>query len=331
MRRFKTFVLESTQRYTSVRDIENAISSHIKNTEILNPVFKDLVTQAKRVFANDARVGRDLVLGNTRNNRDDNDISELYYAWPTDSFSGLKKFSKLLEKIKNKSQYKQTYIAGKKLLSIWQPIADDLNKLKGMTVKVAQKRAEQKQKDQIIQQKKYSDASILLKIFEVHHNEYIKRAEQQAQEFIKQRLDVLKKADWDLNKVAPVPNSRLSREEYMKAKHKRDLYTSITTAKNNSRRPGDPDTREPKQSMIARYIDNAKKEADESYRSFIQKMINKIGKPVIDAKLTGNIWTNATLTVTTNDGETQVWQTRMIINFSKYQRMFNQFPTRRKQ
>ena len=59
-------------------------------------------------------------------------------------------------------------------------------------------------------------------------------------------------------------------------------------------------------------------------------MITKIGKPVTNAKMAGNIWTNAVLTVTTNDGEEQVWNTKMILNFSKYQKMFNQFPSRRK-
>jgi hypothetical protein len=73
-----------------------------------------------------------------------------------------------------------------------------------------------------------------------------------------------------------------------------------------------------------------KKGAEDAYRDFMEKMIQKIGKPVVDAKMTGNIWTNAVLTVTTDDNEEQVWHTQMILNFSKYQKMFNQFPSRRK-
>jgi len=80
---------------------------------------------------------------------------------------------------------------------------------------------------------------------------------------------------------------------------------------------------------VNRYVELSVKGAEESYRQFIRKMIAKIGKPVIDAKLTGNIWTNAKLEVTTSEGESKVWNTKMIINFSKYQQMFNQFPTRR--
>jgi len=82
--------------------------------------------------------------------------------------------------------------------------------------------------------------------------------------------------------------------------------------------------------MIDRYIEMNKQGAEDAYRNFMEKMIQKIGKPVVDAKMTGNIWTNAVLTVNTDDGEEQVWHTQMILNFSKYQKMFNQFPSRRK-
>jgi hypothetical protein len=81
--------------------------------------------------------------------------------------------------------------------------------------------------------------------------------------------------------------------------------------------------------MINRYIELNVKGAEEAYRNFMAKMIQKIGRPVVDAKMTGNIWTNAVLHVTTNDGEKQTWNTQMILNISKYQKMFNQFPTRK--
>jgi hypothetical protein len=73
----------------------------------------------------------------------------------------------------------------------------------------------------------------------------------------------------------------------------------------------------------------SKKGAEDAYRDFMEKMIQKIGKPVVDATMTGSIWTNAVLHVTTDDGEEQSWKTQMILNFSKYQKMFNQFPSRR--
>jgi hypothetical protein len=154
-------------------------------------------------------------------------------------------------------------------------------------------------------------------------------AKTRATEFINNKLDALKKVDWHIDKVAPRPNSNYGYgTDYKTAAAKRSLYTSITTSK--SSRVGGSDVVEPNRPAIERYIDNAVKGAEESYRNFMAKMIQKIGKPVMDAKMTGNIWTNATLHVTTNDGEEQVWNTKMILNFSKYQTMFNQFPSRRK-
>jgi hypothetical protein len=161
-------------------------------------------------------------------------------------------------------------------------------------------------------------------------NEYIAMAEKRAKDFVDDKLETLKKHDMDLNKVAPMPNSRMGASEYKTAQAKRDLYRSITKSTKNSIRQGEPDIREPNKAMIDRYIEMNKKGAEDAYRNFMEKMIQKIGKPVVDAKMKGNIWTNAILTVTTDDNEEQVWHTQMILNFSKYQKMFNQFPSRRK-
>jgi hypothetical protein len=140
---------------------------------------------------------------------------------------------------------------------------------------------------------------------------------------------VLKSAGWDLEKVAPrVKNG--SSEDYKMAEAKRALYTAITKEKSSNRKPSEPDIREPNQAMINHYIKQNVQAAEDDYRAFMQKMIDKIGKPVVKAKMTGSIWTNALITVETNDGEEQAWNTQMIINFSKYQKMFNQFPSRRK-
>ena len=159
--------------------------------------------------------------------------------------------------------------------------------------------------------------------------EYKDMAEKRAREFINDKLEALKKVGWDINKVAPRPNSNYGYgSDYKTASAKRSLYTSITISK--SQRIGAPDIVEPNRPAIERYVKMNVQSAEDAYRGFMAKMIQKIGKPVVDAKMTGNIWTNAVLTVTTNDGEQQVWNTNMIINFSKYQTMFNQFPSRRK-
>lgn len=46
-------------------------------------------------------------------------------------------------------------------------------------------------------------------------------------------------------------------------------------------------------------------------------------------KEAGSPWIDSTITIKTNDNEVNVWHTKMIINQSKYGKLFNQFPTRK--
>lgn len=327
MKSFRTYVTEA--RMTTVGEITDAIANHKKAGEILNPDYQTLVSQTRRVFKSDTIPVRDLILKHMHAGNRTPELEDLYYSWPDDSFVSLNKAGKLITKIKD-SKLKDVVTASNEVVKKWSPIADDLKTLKGKIVKVTQKRAEAKQAAQQIMSRKKVSSEPLIKILESHLEEYKSMARNRATEFIDSKLDILKKADWHLNKVAPAPNTTQHGygDEYKTASAKRSLYTSITTPK--ARRSGEPDIVEPNRVAIKRYIDNAVNMAEISYRGFMEKMIEKIGKPVVDAGMTGRIWDNALLTVTTDDGEKQVWHTQMIINFSKYQRMFNQFPTRRK-
>ena len=336
MKTFNQFVAESKIRMTTLREIVAAIAVHKKAGEIVNPVYQDLVNQAKRVFRSDAEQGRKMILtvmhaGDGSQNRD-HDISDLYYAWPNDSFQGLGKFEKTLLKVEkmNKKNMGPVIKAGKDLIADWKPVAEDLKDLKGKVVKITAKREQAKQAAAKEMGAKFNDSSSLIKVLESHLDEYKAMAKQRAEEFVENKLDYLSKHDWDLNKA--VPRAVGYGTDYTMAQNQRSLYTSITKSKGNSysSRPGDPEFREPDQQKIDRYVKNSVEDAEASYREFMAKMIMKIGKPVVDAVMTGNIWMDAVLTVTTNDGEQQVWNTKMIVNFSKYQRMFNQFPSRRK-
>jgi hypothetical protein len=238
----------------------------------------------------------------------------------------LNKAGRGLTKLKD-AKFKDVITAGNDVVKKWAPVAADLKALKGMVVKATQKRAEAKQAASTAMGKKFADSSSLIKIFESHLQEYKDMAEKRAKEFVQDRLNFLKKHDWDLDKAVPRTKNY---SDYKAVEQRRSILTSITKSKGSTRRYGEPDIREPDQVMIDRYVEMNVRGAEDAYRSFMQKMIEKIGKPVVDAKMTGNIWTNAVLTVTTDDGEEQVWNTKMILNFSKYQKMFNQFPSRRK-
>jgi hypothetical protein len=327
MKSFRTYVTEA--RLTTVGDITATIAGHKKAGEILNPDYQDLVGQTRRVFGGETRQVRDLILKHMHAGNRTPELEDLYYSWPDDSFVSLNKAARLIAKVKG-PKFKDVVKGGNELVKKWSPIANDLKALKDKIVKVTQKRAEAKQAAQQVMSAKKVSSEPLIRILESHLEEYKSMARNRATEFINSKLDILKKADWHLNKVAPPPNTAQYGygDEYKAASAKRSLYTSITTAK--PRRVGEPDVVEPNRVAIKRYIDNAVNLAEISYRNFMEKMIEKIGKPVVDADMTGRIWDNAILTVTTDDGEKQVWHTQMIINFSKYQRMFNQFPTRRK-
>ena len=109
----------------------------------------------------------------------------------------------------------------------------------------------------------------------------------------------------------------------------RVLYIQLTTFDGATQAYNGPNLRKRYPQSEERFINNSIKKAEEKYLLFILKMESKINKEIIKAAIDGTIWTNALITVETVDGEIQVWKTKMIINFSKYNKMFNQFPTRR--
>lgn len=327
---FSNYLLENI-RYNTLEEIKSAISAYKKAGEIANPEYQNLKNRAQRVFGEDARKVEDLTLKIIHGGDKSQEVSDLYWTLPHDSFQGLKKFQKQLDKsAKNSdSNVKQIVEAGRQLLSRWAPIAEDIAFLKDKVVKITAKREQAKAVKTKELENKFNDSVPLIKILESHLKEYKEATAKRAEEFIQEKLKILQNADWDLNKVAPRPKSHYGGRTYKEDAAKRALYQTITKAKNEYVSSDKEDIRIVNQEGVKRYIDLSVKGAEESYRQFMQKMINKIGKPVIDAVMTGNIWTNASLKVTTSDGETQVWNTKMIVNFSKYQTMFNQFPTRR--
>jgi hypothetical protein len=88
--------------------------------------------------------------------------------------------------------------------------------------------------------------------------------------------------------------------------------------------------RKPSEAKLEKYVKANVDAAHQDYMAWVNKMTKKIGKGVKRAHISGSPWTGSTLDVTTNDGEEQIWTTHMIINYSKYNKAFNQFPSRRK-
>lgn len=329
MKSFAQYLNENI-RVSTRQEVEDVLSMFKKEGEILNPQFQDLTSQVRRIFGKESEAAKKTVFQELIA-RGDMDVTEVYYDWPSDSFVSLNKFERGINKLASKTSpdVQKIVAAARPLIQYWKPIANDLKDLKGKVVKVTAKREQKKAEAEVVLKQKFSDSSSLIKVLEAHLNEYKQAAHNRAKEFIDTKIQALHKADNDLTKLAPQPTSMMSHAAYQTAQAKRYFYLSIVDAPVSTRR-GEPEIVKVNQEKVKHYIDQAVSEAEASYRAFMQKMIEKIGKTVIDAHMTGSIWVGATLTVKTIDGETQVWETKMILNFSKYQKMFNQFPSRRK-
>lgn len=157
----------------------------------------------------------------------------------------------------------------------------------------------------------------------------VDRARTEATKLIERLLKKLAENGWDLNLVAPVPRSSLSRQDYIRARSTRDLYQSITTHTQTSRRPSEPDIRARSADAESRFIQESVKDAAFQYDLFVAKLVKKIGA-VQSARLQGDhVWGHSILTVVLDKGEVQRWKTQQIVNVSSLGKLFNQWPTRK--
>jgi len=334
MKSFSSFLKEE-RRYNNAEEVINAIKDALTQDEILNPDFKRMNDAARREFGREAKLFKDKAYNifspiSSDYNVYQDDIREFMWSVPWDSFQELNKFSKAVGQLRNvrskatndvKKMIDKVLMDSNSLLDKWIPVRDNLKNIKPKVVKVTQKRAEAKVKKQEIISKKMVSSSSLVSELEGHRKEYLDTVKKKTISFIDRKMKQLEDKDMDLNKLVPKNG-----DSQLKA-----FYRIITVSKNTGGyQINGPDIREISGKGVRNYIENTIKSAEMDYDAFIQKLIEKIGKPVVNAKMIGNIWTNCMLTVVCEDGEQQKWHTQAIINFSKYGKAFNQFPTRRK-
>ena len=205
-------------------------------------------------------------------------------------------------------------------------MVEDFKALKDKIVTAAQKRQEVKAAKAVENKKKFTDSASLVNELMKDIEEYEQKAFDVAGEQYEYWMSVLEKADWDLNVAAPSPESKMEKGAYTYAQQRRERLRSMSdyvSAKETNIRKASP-------SKKSAFQVASKQAAHDSYIAWIDKMIDKIGSPVAKAEAKGNPWTGSTLKVITIDGDEQVWNTQMIINRSKYDALFNQFPSRRK-
>lgn len=161
-------------------------------------------------------------------------------------------------------------------------------------------------------------------------------AMQSAAEVAQQRIDhilaMLAEVNWDADKVAPYPrSSTMSRNDYLAAKRKYDLFRRLTGNANphGCRHMHDPDFVKRDPEREARFIQEAQELAATQYELFVAKLINKIGNCTA-ATLQGNhVWSHSILLITKADGSTERWKTQQIWNVSKLGLHYPQWPSRK--
>ncbi len=158
----------------------------------------------------------------------------------------------------------------------------------------------------------------------------MERARKYAAEYVRRAYEEIAAADGDLNVAAPYP--KLTSVFYRQEAAKHHTYLSLTKEdKDKPRhiRMNDPNFRVPDYNRKYKFVEQAVKDAAAQYDAYMAKLNAKIG-PVVSATLAGNhVWSESILTVVTEAGSTERWHTQMILNTSKYHKLFNQFPTRK--
>ena len=156
----------------------------------------------------------------------------------------------------------------------------------------------------------------------------ITRAVERAENMIDTIKSQLTDAGMNLDLVAPMPNSRMSREDY---KQTLALYQFVN---NITERPATRRMHEERIALgfsetgIQMFLDTIKIDAAADFDAYVTKLEAKVGDCVA-ATVDGNLWNESILTVTTADGAVERWKTQMIINVSSLGKLFNQFPTRK--
>lgn len=159
----------------------------------------------------------------------------------------------------------------------------------------------------------------------------VKRAVEAGKGQVERVRKALEEAGGDLQKAAPYPEYRDA--SYLFKTGERMLFQSLVEDDPVHRRTyGIKDSHFVLMSekKIKRFMENVKRDANSQFDAFVRKLTKKVGDDITSAEIDGNyVWDGSILTVKRSDDSTERWRTTMIVNVSKYGKMFNQFPTRK--
>ncbi len=298
-------------------DFESEIVTHLNTGEIVNPEFLNLKSRIDRSVEKKSDAIFNKFCAGTGATLSEIGLDDLSYGLPS-NIHGIGSLGKKIDKTKVSHPLVD---AAKELYDEYKIIHEKMKVLKGMVVTTTQKRAEKKEVENKVKLKKFNESDSLINALTKHLEEFkIKSGERAAQKY-DYLMEQLKKGNWDINVVAPRATSKMGREQYRWSSSYRQMLLSITD--------GSDDIRSPSPKKKDKYVQIAIEQAQDSYMAWVYKMIDKIGAPVVKASVSGDPWVRSRLEVETKDGELQTWDTKMIINYSKYHKPFHQFPSRK--
>lgn len=317
---FKSYLVES-----QVTDFHADIGEYIKNGMIPNPKYQELKSKVDRHVE---KIGQSLfnkhvsgTAGKWYNISDDaGNLSDASWVRGINDVGSLRK---KLDKAKKVVGHEQMWHDIDDFEREYKPLHDKMKHLKTLVVKTTALRAAAKETKAAEHKKKYGDVNPLQTALTKHLEDYKAKAHEYAGEHYDKIMTNLEKHGGDIDKAAPRGNSiKDSKDEYLRKNRWRALLMSMSEHQNGK-------IYKKTKAKKSEYQEKQKAAAHDHYMAWVHKMTTKVGKPVAQADMSGDPWTGSRLHVTTHDGEEQHWNTKMILNRSKYDTLFNQFPSRR--
>lgn len=147
------------------------------------------------------------------------------------------------------------------------------------------------------------------------------KAEEHFRESVSQAAEQIRIHNGDIDKLVPIP-ANLKWDSYAgeAIKLARSFYALICELHDGRLYISD--------AAVGLEVYKVRRGAGFEFDAYVYKLNEKINDATLAAELHGDPWTGSTLKVTTKNKGEQIWTTKIIVNVSKYGKLFNQFPTR---
>lgn len=354
MKSFKVYLKEATGENYSTKyrgktldELIPIVTAFIKQKEIINPEYKVLLDTFKSGYRSASKIILSMEWDNGKKAPYDKWAKEPYDTPLRDKWSALHHFTSefsysdsptgLLSLGKKIKQAEKDNIGNeppvKKVKAFYEKyksLAENLKELKNYSVKTTTIRAAAQE----VKQAKFSDMVSNMQIMVDALMTQIEDAKKMAGESAEKRVDSvwanLEKRNWDI-----IGDMKMRGYGGSLA----DQYIMLTDVDPKSREKNraagesfkfDERFRKKSAAKKKQFVTNAMQQAEQDYKNFVSKMVQKIGQGVVHANVKGHPWSDSILTIELADKSKQVWHTQMIINYSKYGKPFNQFPSRKK-